>query len=84
MKKKDILTVVVCVLVIIGAGYYLFTVMAPPKNTVTPTQNNNNNTKTEFTGDIDQNTLNEIKKFNDYGEANLDNIGRVNPFGPLN
>lgn len=43
----------------------------------------NEATAQEFTGEIDETTLNEVEKLNDYGEASLDNIGRPNPFGSL-
>lgn len=81
MKKKDIIVLIICLVVILGSGYFLFRTLKPKTNTVN-TQSEEK--KVEFTGNYDEKALEEIKKYNDYGEAKLDNIGRVNPFGPLN
>jgi len=83
MKKKDILTIIVAVALIGVSGYFLYKMLAPAK---TNTASNAEVRKTEvtITGDIDQDTLKLITEKKDYGQAALDNIGRTNPFGPLN
>jgi hypothetical protein len=85
MKKKDIITLVISILVM-GVSIFFLWGMLFPKAPATSNTNNTQQTavKNEFTGNIDNDTLDQIKKLNDYGEAPLDNIGRVNPFGPLN
>jgi uncharacterized protein YpmB len=84
MKKKDIITVIICGLAVVLCGYFAYTMLFPKKPVASVSEEAQEQAKQEFTGNIDNDTLNEIKKLNDYGEAPLDNIGRVNPFGPLN
>jgi len=85
MKRKDIISLVISITVIGIAVYFGLQMMGigpkPAPKTASTTTATNEKT---FTGNIDQATLNNINKFNDYGEASLDNIGRVNPFAPLN
>ncbi len=38
---------------------------------------------TVITDKIDTDTLKKVKSYKDYGVSTLDNVGRVNPFGPL-
>ena len=40
--------------------------------------------KEMITGKFDEDALKKVKSLKDYGEAELSDIGRVNPFGPLN
>lgn len=82
MKKKDIILVVVSVLAIGVSIYFMIKMLNPaPKTAVVDATQNQ---EQKFTGNIDEDTLESLKKLNDYGEATLENIGRVNPFGPLN
>ena len=83
MKTKDIVIVIVAVILMAGSGYLIYRMTAPSKAST----ENTNTTQTQedtFTGDIDEETLKLISEKKDYGEATLDNIGRTNPFGPLN
>ncbi len=86
MTKKEIGLGVVSGVVLIAAVYFMYTMLFP--KTVTTTKSKKPGTaQTEvsaITGNFDEETLSKIKKYKDYGEASLDNIGRVNPFGPLN
>jgi hypothetical protein len=47
-------------------------------------QETQKNQEIEITGKFDEGTLEKLKAYKDYGSAELNNIGRVNPFGPLN
>ena len=42
--------------------------------------------RAEYTGDIEQynDVIKKVSSFTDYGEPDLDNVGRENPFAPLN
>jgi hypothetical protein len=82
MKKKDVITIIICLAIISVSGFFLYRIVYPPKTVETP--QTTQKTETKFTGNIDEETLEQVKKLNDYGEANLDNVGRVNPFGSLN
>jgi hypothetical protein len=88
MKKKDLISVIIMGGIIIVALYFALSmlgVFGAPKSTagkVTTTTSTQTN-KPEFTGNIDENTLQKVNNLTNYGDAPLDNIGRVNPFGPL-
>ncbi|MDD5693548.1 MAG: hypothetical protein WC437_02890 [Patescibacteria group bacterium] len=85
MKKKDIGILVVTSIFILVAIYFGYKMLFPSKgNPAANTTINSAQTQDKFTGEIDQTTLDQINKLNDYGTATLDNIGRANPFGPLN
>lgn len=87
MKRKDIITILVCVVIMGVAVYFGLSFMGInllPKKAPAPTVSEEAQKEQQFTGNIDQDTLDTINKFNDYGEAGLENIGRVNPFAPLN
>lgn len=84
MKKKDIVSLVISILIFLAAGYFGYRLLFPPK----PEDQNKNQgyvieEEEKFTGVIDEETLKEVKKLQDYGEGNLENIGRINPFGSL-
>lgn len=80
MKKintKEIITLVIATVVIIGAGVVIWQLLFPaPKKTVTTTTQNGTTISTE----IDQNTLKRIDSLSDYGQPNLDNIGKSDLF----
>jgi len=85
MKKKDIISMVVSLIVIVVAVYFGLQMMGiGPKKAPKKVQTTAATNEKTFTGNIDQTTLDSINKLNDYGEATLDNIGRVNPFAPVN
>lgn len=84
MKTKDIITMVVAVALIGVSGYFVYKMLSPATNNKQSTTGNQQQTRDTFTGNIDQTTLDQISSRKDYGEATLDNIGRTNPFGPLN
>lgn len=82
--KKDIIMLIVALVVLGGCGFFLYRMLAPSSNPNAPATNTPTQTTTTFTGNIDQETLAQVTDKKDYGEASLDNIGRTNPFGPLN
>jgi hypothetical protein len=82
MKTKDIITLTVAVLVIAGCSFFLYRTLVPAKSKVVTVEKTT--TTQTITGNIDKDTLKLITDRKDYGEAALDNIGRTNPFGPLN
>lgn len=85
MKKKDVISIVVSLVVIAVAVYFGLQMMGiGPKKPAPKVESETTTPEKTFTGNIDQSTLDSINKLNDYGEATLDNIGRVNPFAPLN
>ncbi len=86
LKPKDIIALIVCVVVIIAAGYFAYKLLGGGSKTTT-TQTTSQQTQQQeptISGNIDNETLTNIKKYKDYDEAKLDNIGRINPFAPLN
>jgi len=86
MKKKDMITLTISIIIFVVAGYFALSmlgVIGGSKATSTPQTQTQTQPQQEFTGNIDQETLQQVEKLNDYGEATLDNIGRANPFGPL-
>jgi len=84
MDKKNIIIAVVSGLVLIASLYFMYVLLFPAaKTTNNGTEGKANTTKT-ITGKIDDDTLKKIKTYKDYGGAALTDIGRVNPFGPLN
>ena len=84
MKTKDVL-IVVAAIVLIGVSIFLIFNMLGSSNKTTQQPNTSvQTTETKLTGEIDKETLKAISDKTDYGEATLDNIGRTNPFGPLN
>ena len=86
LKPKDIVTLVISVVVIIVAGYFVIKFLGIGTKTTTPqttTEQAQEQAQT-ISGNIDNETLANIKKYKDYDEAKLDNIGRINPFAPLN
>lgn len=85
MKTKDIVTIVVCALVIGGAAFFGIKTFMPAKSTIAPKDSQTAiTTGNTITGNIDQETLDRIKTLKNYGDTNLNDIGRVNPFAPLN
>lgn len=83
MKRKDIITILVAVVLIGASVFVIYRMLAPKSNSKQPVTSQEPVGDT-FTGDIDEETLKLISEKKDYGEATLDNIGRTNPFGPLN
>jgi len=86
LKQKDIIVLIVCVVIIAGALFFVFKFLGIGSNKTTTETTAQQTQKKEqtITGNIDSDTLANIKKYKDYDEAKLDNIGRVNPFAPLN
>lgn len=84
MKRKDIVIVIVAVLLIGVSGYFMYKMLMPATNNQQPTTNNQKTTENTITQEEYDATLKLISGKKDYGEAALDNIGRTNPFGPLN
>ena len=89
MKTKDIAVLIVCFLVIGGAIFWGVKMFMPAgkattsqtTQTVTTTENAINGTVNDKTT---AETLSKLEALKSYGETNLNNIGRVNPFAPLN
>ncbi|GEM_PF-1113100 len=85
MKKKDIVTLAVCAVFIIGAFVVIYFMLFPPTPKATVTNTNSTvGQQTTISGNLDQTTLNRINDLKNYVSTNLDNIGRTDPFGPLN
>jgi len=83
MKRKDIITVVIAVAVILVAGYFVYIMLFPSTKATAVTSKTTVEKTEKVTGNINQETLNKISALKDYGEANLDNVGRVDPFAPI-
>ena len=86
LKQKDIIALVICVIIIGVAIYFSLNLLGSDKK-ATSTNSTNQPTKLKedtISGKIDKDTLANIKKFKDFDEAKLDNIGRVDPFAPIN
>ena len=91
MKKKDIITLVVSGLIIVGClifvvMYFFPSVGAQPKASVKTTTTE---TETKITADgvnskDNQELIDKINNLKEYGETNLQDIGKSNPFAPLN
>lgn len=85
-KAKDKIIAVISGVVLIGAVYFMYTILFPKANTTKSTsgQTEDGAVARTITGKIDTSTLDKVKAYKDYGSATLDDIGRVNPFGPIN
>jgi cytoskeletal protein RodZ len=80
MKKistKEIIILVVATAVIIASGIIIWRVLFPAPKTNTAQNTEKVNT---LSTDIDQNTLKRIDSLSDYGQPNLDNIGKSDLF----
>ena len=85
MKKSEIFLVIGCFAAILISGYFIYTMyFAKPAANTAQNQISQQTTSDKITGNVDDGVMQKINSFTDYGEAQLDNIGRVNPFGPLN
>jgi flagellar basal body-associated protein FliL len=85
MKTKDIIIVVVCIIAIGGAVFLGINMLMPAKSKTVTTNTQTTSTEvTKITGEIDQTTLDKLDALKNYGDTDLSNIGRVNPFAPLN
>lgn len=84
MKPKDIATIAVCVVIISGALFFAIKMFVPTKKSTKSNTSQQSAAEKTITGDIDQETLDKLDSLKNYGDTNLDNIGRVNPFAPLN
>ena len=80
MKKitvKEIIILVIATIAIIVSGFVIWKVLFPAPKV-------DQNKKTEqintLSTDIDQNTLKKIDTLSDYGQPNLDNIGKSDLF----
>ncbi len=79
MKKSDIIVISFCGLIIAVSIFFITKGLMPSKsNKPFKVQSTIN-----FTGNIDQGTIDKIQKRKDYGSPPMDNIGRDNPFGGL-
>lgn len=79
MKKNDIIIVVVCILVIGGVLIFAFGGFSK-KPTAVKSQNTE---KIEFTGEFDDQKVENLTKRKDYGSLPKGSIGRPNPFAEL-
>lgn len=84
MKKKDVLTLVVCFVAISGALYFIIKTFFPSSKLISSTTTTTiESVKSNW--DIDNQFYEEkINTLRDYGEATEVMGGRANPFGPLN
>lgn len=83
MKTKDIITLIISSVVIVGSIYFILGMNKPKE--VTVEESEVDTARAEYTGNLDsfKETIEDIQESTDYGEPNLDNIGRENPFAPL-
>lgn len=85
MKTKDIIIAAVSGIIFILALYFVYIMLFPATSSSTASsKTTSTGKKTTISSTIDTETLDKLKAFKDYGGSTLDNIGRVNPFGPLN
>lgn len=86
MSKKDYFTLTVAAIIFLASAFFIYRMVTPKKAQVVndSTQSGQEQVLKGSLDSEDQSSLEKIKKLTDYGEAQLDNIGRVNPFGPLN
>ncbi len=84
MKTKDIGILIVSLIFIGGAIIFGYKILFPSQGKAVTTTTTQPTEQVDFSGEIDQTTLDQINKLNDYGTATLDRIGRADPFGPLN
>lgn len=83
MKPKEIVISVFCLIIIVGS---IFTFLRM-QNSSKPQTVQNTETKTvEFKGELDKydKIMESVEGYTDYGIPALDNIGRDNPFAPIN
>ncbi|MEI6266827.1 MAG: hypothetical protein WCP14_02980 [bacterium] len=90
MKKKDIITLAVSGVILIGCAVFVIMVFFPsfglnPSATVeTKTVTSQTKiTEEAINSQESKDVINKINELKKYGETDLDNIGRPNPFGPL-
>lgn len=79
MKKKDIIVVIICVLVITACVFIIFRSLSPKADSTSTEKKET----IEFTGNIDEEGVKKLKERKDYGQPNMENIGRENPFARL-
>ncbi len=88
MKPKDIAIIVACIVVMGGAIFVGVKMFFPSKPAASTTTQTTETAKNQITGDINKSetkdTIDKLNALKNYGDTNLDNVGRVNPFAPLN
>lgn len=82
MNKKDIIILSAGSVLIIGAIVFIYFTFFQPKPKVVKTVNVVG-AQTTITGKIDDVTLGKVNSLKNYVTTDLNNIGRVDPFGPL-
>ncbi len=87
MKSKDILTLVISGVIIVGCLILAAVVFFPSSKAKNSTSNSqttsSNNTEITIDREKSKEVLDQINSLKKYGETTLDNIGRVNPFAPI-
>jgi len=81
MKTKDIIVIAFAIGLMGVSGFFIYKMLEEPKVTTTTSTVEQQTTLSQKDYDA---TLKLVTEKKDYGEATLDNIGRVNPFGALN
>lgn len=82
MRKKDIITIIICLLVIVVCIYFIYQSLFK-KPSQSPKQAGQNTQVMDFTGNVDEAAIEDLKKKNDYIKLPMDGIGRANPFENL-
>lgn len=82
MKTKDIIALVGSLVIMVVALYFIVTMIFPQKSQPKQVQTVTNTPV--VSGQVDSGTLDKVQTFTDYGEGKLENVGRVNPFAPIN
>jgi len=84
MKKKDLIVLSAAAVLILGSFVFIyFMFFAPKTKTGAATIKSVVDKQSTITGVFDDATLSKISGLKNYVSTNLDNIGRTNPFGPL-
>lgn len=82
MKTKEIVISVFCLIIIVGSVFFFLKMQGGSKPQ--PVQNSQANT-VEFKGELDKydKVMESVEGYTDYGIPTLDNLGRDNPFAPV-
>lgn len=82
MKTKEIVISVFCLIIIVGSIIVFLRMQSSGKPQ--PVKNSKVNT-VEFKGELDKydKVMESVEGYTDYGIPTLDNLGRDNPFAPV-
>jgi len=83
-KAKDIITVTVCILIIAVSVYFLYNFLTAGNSSSAKKEEDSKKTFITLPETIDEKSYEKVNGLIDYGKPNLDNIGRSDPFAPIN